>query len=121
MAAYQNLVKRVVSECERLPLALKAIGASLLDLTEMFWLSVKAGLFQGQSIVWPIAGDYSHCVFLIRLPAYCSMPTFRHIIDVPVIRRRLRKSTTEVRKVVEVSDDEKLVILNSAGQSVNKS
>ncbi|CAL0332687.1 unnamed protein product [Lupinus luteus] len=49
-AANENLVKQVVTECGRLPLALKVIGASLRDETEMFWLSVKNRLSQGQSI-----------------------------------------------------------------------
>ncbi|KAI5393092.1 hypothetical protein KIW84_060290, partial [Lathyrus oleraceus] len=48
--ANENLVKQVVSECEKLPLALKVIGASLRDQTEMFWESVKNRLSQGQSI-----------------------------------------------------------------------
>ncbi|CAJ2675493.1 unnamed protein product [Trifolium pratense] len=48
--ANENLVKQVVSECEKLPLALKVIGASLRDQTEMFWASVKNRLSQGQSI-----------------------------------------------------------------------
>lgn len=42
--------KQVVSECERLPLALKVIGASLRDQTEMFWASVKNRLSRGLSI-----------------------------------------------------------------------
>ncbi|TKY57772.1 disease resistance protein [Spatholobus suberectus] len=50
LAATENLVKQVVTECGRLPLALKVIGASLRDQTEMFWLSVKNRLSQGQSI-----------------------------------------------------------------------
>ncbi|KAH1212118.1 putative disease resistance protein [Glycine max] len=50
LAANENLVKQVVTECGRLPLALKVIGASLRDQTEMFWLSVKNRLSQGQSI-----------------------------------------------------------------------
>ncbi|XP_061355949.1 probable disease resistance protein At4g33300 [Gastrolobium bilobum] len=50
LAANQNLVNQVVAECGRLPLALKVIGASLRDQTEMFWLSVKNRLSQGQSI-----------------------------------------------------------------------
>ncbi|KAG5112489.1 hypothetical protein JHK82_035758 [Glycine max] len=50
LAANENSVKQVVTECGRLPLALKVIGASLRDQTEMFWLSVKNRLSQGQSI-----------------------------------------------------------------------
>ncbi|KAL2318627.1 hypothetical protein Fmac_032503 [Flemingia macrophylla] len=50
LSANENLVKQVVSECRRLPLALKVIGASLRDQTEMFWMSVKSRLSQGQSI-----------------------------------------------------------------------
>ncbi|KAJ1419774.1 Winged helix-like DNA-binding domain superfamily [Sesbania bispinosa] len=50
LAANENLVKQVVAECERLPLALKVIGASLRDQTEMFWASVKNRLSQGLSI-----------------------------------------------------------------------
>ncbi|KAI4336940.1 hypothetical protein L6164_015409 [Bauhinia variegata] len=49
-AADENLVKQVVTECGRLPLALKVIGASLRDQTELFWVSVKNRLSQGQSI-----------------------------------------------------------------------
>ncbi|KAH1212116.1 putative disease resistance protein [Glycine max] len=50
MGANVSLVKQVVAECGRLPLALKVIGASLRDQNEMFWLSVKSRLSQGQSI-----------------------------------------------------------------------
>ncbi|KAK7383094.1 hypothetical protein VNO78_28762 [Psophocarpus tetragonolobus] len=50
LGANVNLVKQVVAECGRLPLALKVIGASLRDQNEMFWLSVKNRLSQGQSI-----------------------------------------------------------------------
>ncbi|XP_027332558.1 probable disease resistance protein At4g33300 [Abrus precatorius] len=50
LGANENLVKQVVTECGRLPLALKVIGASLRDQTEMFWMSVKNRLSQGQSI-----------------------------------------------------------------------
>ncbi|XP_020238244.1 probable disease resistance protein At4g33300 [Cajanus cajan] len=50
LSADENLVKQVVTECRRLPLALKVIGASLRDQTEMFWMSVKNRLSQGQSI-----------------------------------------------------------------------
>ncbi|WJX15855.1 DNA-binding transcription factor adr1 [Trifolium repens] len=49
-AANPNLVKQVVAECGKLPLALKVIGASLRDQNEMFWLSVKTRLSQGLSI-----------------------------------------------------------------------
>ncbi|KAK4276645.1 hypothetical protein QN277_014771 [Acacia crassicarpa] len=49
-AANGNLVKQVVTECGRLPLALKVIGASLRDQSEMFWAGVKNRLSQGQSI-----------------------------------------------------------------------
>ncbi|XP_054798945.1 probable disease resistance protein At4g33300 [Prosopis cineraria] len=50
LAANGNLVKQVVTECGRLPLALKVIGASLRDQSEMFWAGVKNRLSQGQSI-----------------------------------------------------------------------
>lgn len=39
-----------MTECGRLPLALKVIGASLRDQSEMFWAGVKNRLSQGQSI-----------------------------------------------------------------------
>lgn len=45
-----NLVKQVVSECKGLPLALKVIGASLREQNELFWISAKSRLSQGQSI-----------------------------------------------------------------------
>ncbi|XP_057719313.1 probable disease resistance protein At4g33300 [Arachis stenosperma] len=50
VAANENLVMQVVTECGRLPLALKVIGASLRDQNEMFWEGVKTRLSQGQSI-----------------------------------------------------------------------
>ncbi|XP_027369137.1 probable disease resistance protein At4g33300 isoform X2 [Abrus precatorius] len=50
LGANMNLVKQVVAECGRLPLALKVIGASLRDQNDMFWMSVKNRLSQGQSI-----------------------------------------------------------------------
>ncbi|KAK7310482.1 hypothetical protein RJT34_08035 [Clitoria ternatea] len=50
LAANENLVKQVLTECGRLPLALKVIGASMRNQSEMYWLSVKNRLSQGQSI-----------------------------------------------------------------------
>ncbi|KAL9330557.1 hypothetical protein ACSQ67_000167 [Phaseolus vulgaris] len=50
LGANVSLVKQVVAECGKLPLALKVIGASLRDQNEMFWLSVKSNLSQGHSI-----------------------------------------------------------------------
>ncbi|KAK4429064.1 putative disease resistance protein [Sesamum alatum] len=44
------LVKQVVDECKRLPLALKVIGASLKGQSEMFWTSAKNRLSRGQPL-----------------------------------------------------------------------
>ncbi|XP_020988853.2 L-arabinokinase-like isoform X1 [Arachis duranensis] len=69
-----------------------------------------------RSIVLQIAEDYSNCNFLIRLPGYCPMPAFRNVIDVPLVVRRLYKSTEEVREELGIADNVKLVILNFGGQ-----
>ncbi|KAL5130789.1 putative disease resistance protein [Glycine soja] len=50
LAINENLVKQVVIECGRFPLALKVIGASLRDQIEMFWLSVRNRISHGSSI-----------------------------------------------------------------------
>lgn len=39
-----------MNECKGLPLALKVIGASLRDQTEMFWASAKNRLSRGEPI-----------------------------------------------------------------------
>lgn len=49
----ENLVKQVVSECKGLPLALKVIGASLRDQSEMFWLGAKSRLSRGEPVSEP--------------------------------------------------------------------
>ncbi|KAJ0666517.1 putative L-arabinokinase [Helianthus annuus] len=77
---------------------------------------VMAAGYHHRSIVWQIAEDYSHCEFLIRLPGYTPMPAFRDVIDVPLVVRRLHKSRKEVRSVMGISEDVKLVILNFGGQ-----
>ncbi|KAJ7958112.1 CC-NBS-LRR disease resistance protein [Quillaja saponaria] len=59
-SANENLVKQVVSECKGLPLALKVIGASLRNQTEMYWASAKNRLSRGQSI------DESHEINLLQ-------------------------------------------------------
>ncbi|GMP45171.1 hypothetical protein CsSME_00013781 [Camellia sinensis var. sinensis] len=48
--ANENLIKQVVDECKRLPLALKVIGASLRDQPEKFWTSAKNRLLRSQPI-----------------------------------------------------------------------
>ncbi|KAL0325647.1 UNVERIFIED_CONTAM: putative disease resistance protein [Sesamum radiatum] len=48
--ADKELVKQVVDECKRLPLALKVIGASLKGQSEMFWTSAKNRLSRGQPL-----------------------------------------------------------------------
>nr|XP_016447307.1 PREDICTED: probable disease resistance protein At4g33300 [Nicotiana tabacum] len=45
-----TLVKKVVEECEGLPLALKVIGSSLKGKPEMFWTSAKNRLSQSQPV-----------------------------------------------------------------------
>ncbi|KAH6765038.1 ADR1-like 1 [Perilla frutescens var. hirtella] len=46
----EELVKQVVDECGRLPLALKVIGASLKGQSEMSWTSAKSRLSRGQPL-----------------------------------------------------------------------
>ena len=41
---------QIVNECKGLPLALKVIGASLRDQTEMFWVSAQKRLARGETI-----------------------------------------------------------------------
>lgn len=48
--ADKELVKQVVDECGRLPLALKVIGASLKGQSEMSWTSAKSRLSRGQPL-----------------------------------------------------------------------
>ncbi|XP_047937943.1 probable disease resistance protein At4g33300 [Salvia hispanica] len=50
LGADEDLVKQVVSECGRLPLALKVIGASLKGQPEMSWTSAKSRLSRGQPL-----------------------------------------------------------------------
>ncbi|KAL3617816.1 DNA-binding transcription factor adr1 [Castilleja foliolosa] len=50
LGADKELVKQVVDECKRLPLALKVIGASLKGQSEMFWTSAKNRLSRGQPV-----------------------------------------------------------------------
>ncbi|XP_022937186.1 probable disease resistance protein At4g33300 [Cucurbita moschata] len=50
LAANHNLVKQVVNECKCLPLALKVIGASLREQSEMFWNNAKTRLSRGEPI-----------------------------------------------------------------------
>ncbi|KAG0616552.1 hypothetical protein M758_5G124600 [Ceratodon purpureus] len=69
-----------------------------------------------QSIVWQIAEDYSHALFLIRLPGYCPMPAFRDAVDVPLVVRDVRRSRKQVRKDLGVSEDVKLLLFNFGGQ-----
>ncbi|KAJ3696276.1 hypothetical protein LUZ60_001653 [Juncus effusus] len=77
---------------------------------------VMAAGHHHRSIVWQIAEDYSHCVFLLRLPGYCPMPAFRDVIDVPLVVRRIHKSRSEVRKELGIGEDVKVVIFNFGGQ-----
>lgn len=79
---------------------------------------MEAG-YHHRSTVWQIAEDYSHCLFLLRLPGYCPMPAFRDVIDVPLVVRKARRSREEVRKELGVSDDTKLVIFNFGGQQAS--
>ncbi|XP_052202856.1 probable disease resistance protein At4g33300 [Diospyros lotus] len=50
LGANQKLINQVVDECKGLPLAIKVIGASLRDQTEMFWMSAKNRLSRSQPI-----------------------------------------------------------------------
>ncbi|KAL6130435.1 hypothetical protein ACLB2K_068814 [Fragaria x ananassa] len=48
--ADRKLVKQIVDECKRLPLALKVIGSSLRDQPEMIWANASKRLSRGESI-----------------------------------------------------------------------
>ncbi|XP_050363266.1 probable disease resistance protein At4g33300 [Argentina anserina] len=50
LGADKNLVKQIVDECKRLPLALKVIGSSLRDQPEMIWANASKRLSRGESI-----------------------------------------------------------------------
>ncbi|KAL6603262.1 hypothetical protein ACP70R_043623 [Stipagrostis hirtigluma subsp. patula] len=76
---------------------------------------IAAG-YHHQSIVCQIVEDYSHCDIVLRLPGYCPMPAFRDVIDVPLVVRGLRKSRSEVRKELGISEDAKVLIFNFGGQ-----
>eukprot|EP00252_Welwitschia_mirabilis_P018224 TRINITY_DN4050_c0_g1_i1.p1 TRINITY_DN4050_c0_g1~~TRINITY_DN4050_c0_g1_i1.p1 ORF type:complete len:994 (+),score=238.94 TRINITY_DN4050_c0_g1_i1:493-3474(+) len=80
---------------------------------------VVAAGYNHRSIVWQIAEDYSHCLFLLRLPGYCPMPAFRDVIDVPLVVRKARRSREQVRRDLGVDDDTKLVIFNFGGQQAS--
>ncbi|XP_057821160.2 L-arabinokinase isoform X2 [Cryptomeria japonica] len=72
-----------------------------------------------RSIVWQIAEDYSHCLYLLRLPGYCPMPAFRDVIDVPLVVRRTHRNRQEVRKELGIGDEVKLLIFNFGGQEAS--
>jgi hypothetical protein len=65
-----------------------------------------------RSLVWQVAEDYSHYDFLLQLPIYCPMPTFRDVIDVPLVVRRWHMFRSSVRKELGIADDVKVVIFN---------
>ncbi|CAK9233725.1 unnamed protein product [Sphagnum troendelagicum] len=69
-----------------------------------------------RSIVWQIAEDYSHALFVIRLPGYCPMPAFRDVIDVPMIVRKVHRSRQQVRKDSGISENVKVLLFNFGGQ-----
>jgi L-arabinokinase len=69
-----------------------------------------------RSIVWQIAEDYSHALFVIRLPGYCPMPAFRDVIDVPMIVRKVHRSRQQVRKDLGISENVKVLLFNFGGQ-----
>ncbi|KAI3684774.1 hypothetical protein L6452_34000 [Arctium lappa] len=46
----ENLIKQIVEKCKGLPLALKVIGASLRDQSEMYWEGAKKRLSRAQPI-----------------------------------------------------------------------
>ncbi|XP_068313367.1 putative disease resistance protein At5g47280 [Pyrus communis] len=48
-AADKILVKQIVNECKRLPLALKVIGASLKDQPELCWANARSKLSKGEA------------------------------------------------------------------------
>nr|CAB3494936.1 unnamed protein product [Digitaria exilis] len=72
--------------------------------------------YHHRSIVWQIAEDYAHCDILLRLPGYG--PTFRNVIDAPLIVRGLRKSRSEVRKELGLEENAKVLVFNFGGQVV---
>ncbi|KAH8963425.1 hypothetical protein BDL97_04G009700 [Sphagnum fallax] len=69
-----------------------------------------------RSIVWQIAEDYSHALFVVRLPGYCPMPAFRDVIDVPMIVRKVHRSRQQVRKDSGISENVKVLLFNFGGQ-----
>lgn len=68
-----------------------------------------------RSMVWQIAEDFARAT-LLRLPGFCPMPAFGHVIDVPLIARPPRLSSHEVRRQLSLQDDEKMALLMYGGQ-----
>ena len=47
-------------------------------------------------VIWQIAEDYAKAEMLLRLPGYCPTPAFREVIDVPLVARKARKTSSQV-------------------------
>eukprot|EP00249_Psilotum_nudum_P019822 c27434_g1_i1 orf=150-3173(+) len=80
---------------------------------------VMAAGHHHRSIVWQIAEDYSHALFLIRLPGYCPMPAFRDVIDVPLVVRQVCRNREQVRIGLGIGQNEKLLLFNFGGQDAS--
>eukprot|EP00899_Mesostigma_viride_P004106 jgi/Mesvir1/13697/Mv02130-RA.2 len=70
-----------------------------------------------RATVLQIAEDYSQAM-LFRLPGYVPMPAFRDVMDVPLVVRKNRRSREEMRALLGIKDDEKLLLLNFGGQVI---
>ncbi|GBG79336.1 hypothetical protein CBR_g29486 [Chara braunii] len=123
-SAWLRLVGASLVVSDVVPIACAAAskaGIPAVCVSNFSWDFIYSGCLVGsniqhQGIVWQIVEDYSKALFLLRLPGYCPTPSFQDLIDVPLVVRPKKKSRSEVRQKLGVSEETKLLMLSFGGQ-----
>lgn len=101
--------------------AAAAAGIPCVCVTNFSWdfiyseyLTSVGSEFRG--LVWQIADDYASALRVLRLPGHVPMPAFREAIDVPLVVRHAKKSRSQVRKELGLSEEMNIVVFIFGGQ-----
>lgn len=96
-------------------LAAKKAGLPALAIANFSWDWIYTPYVEEyrefEWIIDTIQSAYQNANQLLRLPFYGNLSAFKKTMDIPIIAGKATKSTTEMRKSLEVDEEKKLVLV----------
>ena len=118
-------VTLVVADIPALPIAAAAeAGIPAIALGNFTWDWIYAGyedqLRHGSELIGRLREAYAKADLALRLPMSGGFDMFSRVVDLPFIARRSRRRPSDVRRYLNLPDDQPLVLLSFGGYGVSR-